>query len=326
MPSEVVMGEQFVVDGRLVRHHHRQINHRKIWLQRTNMWHEWRPYESVRTDASGRFQITVDAADGYKKQSFRIVVPSRRGQTRLQSPATRVATIPYPEQPTFEVPAGDWDPAEYPDPHSPKPAGQPTDWTHIHADGLRWDPCRTIRWAYNPTGSYRGSLQDATRAIARVAGVSGYHFRYVGETSYVPWDPDQPAEFPHTTADLAIGWSNRSEIDQFVPGVIGLGGGETSTTTDPTGASQTRITRGLVTLNTGFDLDPGFSGGGDTTWGQVMTHEILHAIGLGHATSTTQLMSPSLGSKNHRFGAGDLTGITHLGIGAGCIPTPPTSS
>jgi hypothetical protein len=56
-----------------------------------------------------------------------------------------------------------------------------------------------------------------------------------------------------------------------------------------------------------------------STWRQVVTHEVGHVLGLGHAHSRRQLMYGVSSSLNVRFGAGDLTALGRVGASQGCL-------
>ncbi len=58
---------------------------------------------------------------------------------------------------------------------------------------------------------------------------------------------------------------------------------------------------------------------GPLSWTAVALHELSHAIGLGHATDTTQLMAAVLPRTTGTLQNGDKAGLTRLGAGAGCI-------
>jgi hypothetical protein len=61
--------------------------------------------------------------------------------------------------------------------------------------------------------------------------------------------------------------------------------------------------------------------GGGATEGQVVLHELGHVMGLGHVYDDQQIMFPTMRSSASAamYAAGDYTGLTKLGRGAGCI-------
>jgi hypothetical protein len=211
----------------------------------------------------------------------------------------------------MEVPSGDWDPAEYPALGLPLALGNPLDWTWLWNGGARWNPCRVITWAYNPSAGYGGSLADVQRAFAKVAGRTGLHFKYVGATGFVyHGGNDNPAG-----VDVVVGWSDAAHLGSLAGGVVGVGWAYP--VSGPGVANE--IVSGYVVLDRAELLNGGFATGGMPTWGQVMEHEIGHVVGLGHARGDDQLMAASAGAGNHLFGAGDLLGLTLAGSVSGCL-------
>jgi hypothetical protein len=74
-------------------------------------------------------------------------------------------------------------------------------------------------------------------------------------------------------------------------------------------------------LDAGNRLAAGFGPG--TTDGEVLLHELAHAVGLGHVLDPTQVMYPHTTHSESQFGAGDRAGLAALGAAAGCHPAPP---
>ena len=189
----------------------------------------------------------------------------------------------------------------------------PDDWTFLMDGGSRWDPCEPITWSYNPTGESYDALADVTAAFSKIADPSGLTFQYAGSTPLLYLGrPDALAG----GADITIGWASATQLSALVDSVVGLGGALGTKVTGRDVAWE--LTRGWVTLDRRDPLrpKPGF---GASSFGQVVLHETLHVLGLGHAEQPTQLMYPVASGQNTSFGAGDLAGIARIGAGRGCL-------
>jgi hypothetical protein len=286
----------------------------------------WSVIDATRSTRRGGFRFDVAAGHRGRSRTFRVVAPAydrlspqrtlaRRVQVAaLTAPQTTPAPTPTPTgTPTPTTDPG-WDSAEYANPHDPAPAGSTRDWSWLMTKTARWDPCTTIRWVYNANGAYAGSLDDMKRSIARVAGRTGLHFRYVGTSKYVPYSGT--GTFPGG-ADLAVGWSDEQHVSRLAGSVVGVGGGYMTYVSgqDVDG----RMVQGEVLLDRGASLAHGFTASGDPTWVQVMEHEVMHVVGLGHANGSEEVMAPAVSPLNHFFGKGDLTGMARVGAAHGCL-------
>lgn len=320
---EAVVGSTIAVSGVVKVRAGRAAEPRPVRLQERSPAGVWRTLASKRSTRTGSFRFTVPAGAMPRARVFRVTARRVGDLMAARTSAVRVnvvqvpASTPAPTEvapPPTETPTGDWDAAEYVDPADPAPVGVSTDWSWLWSSGGgRWNPCTVIRWAYNPTGSYDGSLEDMTRAFARIAGRTGLRFKYVGVTDHEYTDATAP-----DTADIFIDWSDEAHVSRLAGSVVGIGGGEAYGA--PAGRDVAyQIVQGSIVLDTGHTLVPGFTASGSGTWGQVMTHEALHVLGLGHATGYEQVMAPSIGSTNHLFGAGDLSGMARVGASNGCL-------
>lgn len=235
----------------------------------------------------------------YVSPALRVkVVPST--PTSKPTPTVTPARFPAPVAPG---PYDEHDHATDPwDPFSPSPAGAAWDWTSISGQGnQRWNPCAVITWDYDPAGSYAGSLRDMKKSFNRVSKVSGLRFRYVGVK------PDDAVMEPG--AAIKVQWKS-------------LGG-------DTLGMANARYYSGtgeIVEATINFTLDYTFAPGLDSSGerylhpaGVVMQHELMHAVGLGHATQSSQIMHAYVTSKGYRMGAGDLAGMRAVGSEKGCL-------
>ncbi|MGH2640544.1 MAG: matrixin family metalloprotease, partial [Actinomycetota bacterium] len=84
-------------------------------------------------------------------------------------------------------------------------------------------------------------------------------------------------------------------------------------------ADQDQYFGGIIVMDAEATSQRGF--GHSYAHGSVLLHELGHIMGLDHVKDPDQLMysgrHPSYGLQG--FGAGDLEGLRHLGIDAGCL-------
>jgi hypothetical protein len=188
-----------------------------------------------------------------------------------------------------------------------------------HGRPARWDPCRPLHFvvlsAYRPaTGR-----ADLTAALARLSAASGLTFVDDGDTDEVPSrsrSAYQPARYGKRWAPLLIGWLPPSATD------LGLGAGIQGLTVavavpGPDGGS---LVTGQVALDGSRPLPAGFGPG--VTDGEVLLHELAHAVGLGHVLDPTQVMYPQTTNSESTYGAGDRAGLAAVGRPAGCHRAP----
>ncbi len=295
---------------------------------------QWRVIVRTRTTRSGAFAFQVAAGSTGRTRLFRAQATSFRGLSSATTPRMRVRV-----QPAAAPSVGTATPAGQPDPgipqnpppaqpaepilptdfDAPEPlptdfvaAGTATDWSYLFGGGSRWDPCQAIPWAYNPTEQGYAALDDVRRAFAKISGASGLRFKYVGETAHRVLG-SLGSGFP-TEADIVVGWANESQWSTLAGGVVGVGGGSGIRVSG--GDVAYRMQRGYLTLDNGHALPGGFDQRG---WGQVILHEVLHALGLGHAQEQVQIMYGTAHRDNVRFGAGDLSGMRAVGAASGCL-------
>lgn len=262
----------------------------------------WRTLSSDWTNRRGRFGVRTSASRAGTKV-FKVTLRRHRGLPAA-SRTVEVEVVAPPGPATGEAPA---------EPSGSTPLGSPTDWSYIAGDAGRWDPCAVIEWSYDDSnGGYAGALADAQQAFDRIADRTGLTFGFVGTVDATPFVDPAP-----TTSDFHLGWSAEAEYAGLAGGVVGMGGPRGYQMTDDPVFYHWR--RGALVLDREHTLRQGFDVSGTPTWGQVMVHEILHALGLGHAAGAEQLMYGRVSSVNHLFGAGDLTGMTKIGAEQGCL-------
>ena len=176
-------------------------------------------------------------------------------------------------------------------------------------DPVRWDPCATVHWVFNPDHAPAGGLSAVQTALGRVAQATDLQFAYDGTTTAVPTGAYLQAQSATTGfRPLLVGWSTPSASTLLANQPANLVGMDQTIWARPaTGA--TRIVSGVVALNA--NVTARTSGAG--SWFTFAEHELGHAVGLGHTTDATQVMAPVIPASAADFGSGDLAGLARVG-------------
>ena len=174
---------------------------------------------------------------------------------------------------------------------------------------IRWDPCSTVHWAFNPANAPAGGLSAVQRAVARIGASTGLHFAYDGTAAAAPTGSYLETQ---TAAagfrPLLVGWSTPSASSLLANQPASLVGMDQAIWARPaTGA--TRIVSGVIALSAAVHAPT--SGG--NSWYTFVLHELGHAVGLGHTTDATQVMAPTIPAAATDYGSGDLTGLAKVG-------------
>lgn len=183
----------------------------------------------------------------------------------------------------------------------------------------RWDPCTPIRYVVNPASAPNRGREDLTEALRRLSAASGLQFVDDGRTDEPPSATRaayQPERYGQRWAPLLVAWSTPAATD------VGIGGGTkgVALTVAAPGDDGPSILSAQVVLDADRRLASGFGPG--ATEGEVLLHELAHAVGLGHVDDPTQVMYSATTSSESEFGAGDRAGLAAVGAAAGCLPAP----
>jgi hypothetical protein len=191
----------------------------------------------------------------------------------------------------------------------------------------RWNPCARIGYRVNARQGGPGALADTREALARIRRLTGLRFVYRGSTRIIPGGVGGN-RYPRDTR-LVVSWARPAQTNLLgAAGVAGQGGPSWVTWRTDSGRRRAMITRGFVVLNARVDLGGGFGGGVHNGWvgtrGQLLMHELGHAVGLDHPRQDDrwEIMFGTMTEKRAVWGRGDRNGLRRVGEAGGCLRPP----
>lgn len=278
---------------------------RKIAMQ-VKVKRSWQTIGSTRSNGKGKFRIR-GKLDWYGLHKVRVVAPGRRPFARSK----RVGVYP---------------------PYVP--IGNPKDFDFIHGNSVRknyrFNPCQTINYRLNskdvgPTG--RALVKTA---LLQVTWATGIRFRYVGKSNLIPYNMGKRKHYPRGT-DLVIAWATHAEVPDFVRRTAaGFGGPQwLYPARNSKGQRVWMTTEAGVTLSTDHwhtEFAHSFFDNTRATAGELILHEVGHALGLDHVPAASQEIMNGRsyyrypdGYYKGLYNHGDLNGLSKVGLKQGCL-------
>lgn len=181
---------------------------------------------------------------------------------------------------------------------------------------IRWDACSTIPVIVNASSAEPGAVDDVKESLAQITALTGLNFDYQGETSEIPQSDWYLKSWPNRDyPPLIIAWATPDTSSILVSN-----GDSGRASANPALINgESRYVTGVVVLNAKHNsiYEPGFGEG--QTRGNLLLHEIGHAIGLGHAEHRGEMMNGEISPQTPAsYAAGDLAGLAQLGSARGC--------
>lgn len=187
-------------------------------------------------------------------------------------------------------------------------------------DGInyRWDPCSDpITYRTNFARAPKGAAKLFQGVVAKVSRATGLEFKHLGETkAHAYAKKSVEANYPRPgDTQVVVSFSSQDQVTPSFATAIGWGGPQRGWLSRDADGKLWAAEGGAVLLNS-----EGWDRWDSEDLDGIMTHELLHVLGLSHASDRLQVMHGSWGwQPNTNLQAGDLVGAEKVGVTRGCV-------
>ena len=252
----------------------------------------WRVLDADRTSKKGVFRLSLPTHWIHRRLPVRVVAkPVRRSRGDVSS-VRRIGVAP-----------------------AYAPAGPRSAWSRVSPGyRTRFNPCQPITYRVNDAQGMPGSAADVAVTLERVSQATGLRFKHLGSTDKIFGGKGR---WPGRTM-MVISWGRPEQTKYPIGGTTGAYGGSTRVAEgrDAQGRRVPIITRSGVVMDSNVAFPD------NAAQVRLLMHELGHVVGLGHVDDTSQYMNPTssiYSLPEGQWGAGDLNGLAHVGLAAGCV-------
>ena len=175
---------------------------------------------------------------------------------------------------------------------------------------VRWNPCQTIHYVVNTANAPSYGLQLVQEVFAELSQATGMTFQYDGPSSELPTQSRAAYNANGQPNPILVAWEANGQTDYLPTGsYVGMGG---SVTIYNSTYQQYQTISGEAAISSSYPLS-------QAQEVDLVLHELGHVIGLGHSSSTSEIMYPYVQGSLNTYQSGDLTGLAQLGRAAGCL-------
>ena len=279
---------------------------RKVALQ-VKVKRSWQTLATTRSNGKGKFRI-AGRLDWYGGHKVRVIAPGRRPFVRAKKVERRCRRT--------------------------SPIGSRRDYAFIHGGSVRknyrFNPCQRVNYRINAEDVGPAAKPLVKQALTQATWATGIRFKYVGKSKLIPYNMKNRKRYPRGT-DLVIAWATHAEVPDFVRrSAAGFGGprwifparnskGQRVWMTD-----EAEVTLSTDYFQNGFALS--FFDNTRATIGELILHEVGHALGLDHVPAAPQEIMNGRGYYRYPDGyykglynLGDLNGLSKVGLKQGCL-------